>query len=99
MLQVFGSGLTSQDVTEVVESAEVKNIKAGEAIITEGEQGRFGEGGIAPGGYSVLAFDDLNGLEYSNPDVLRPYLPKAVHVNLQPNRETTVELEPIGREE
>ena len=40
LLQVFGSGLTSQDLAEVVGSAEVKSVRAGEAIITEGEQGR-----------------------------------------------------------
>ena len=40
LLQVFGSGLTSGDLTEVLESAEVKTVKAGEAIITEGEEGR-----------------------------------------------------------
>src|SRR5205807_2449716 len=57
-------------------------------IVTGGEQGRFGEGGIPPGGYLVLAFDDLTGLEYSYPDVLRPYLPKANHLILQLNRET-----------
>ena len=68
-------------------------------ISSDSPEGRFGQGGIAPGGYSVLAFDDLNGVEYSNPDVLRPYLPKAIHLNLQPNRETTVELEPIRRAE
>ncbi len=40
LLQVFGSGLTSQDLSEVLESAEVKVVKAGEAIINEGEEGR-----------------------------------------------------------
>lgn len=39
LLQVFGSGLTSEDLAEIVETAEVKNVKAGEAIITEGEEG------------------------------------------------------------
>ena len=68
-------------------------------IFAQGEQGRFEQTGIAPGGYSVLAFDDLDGLEYTNPEALRPYLPKAVHVTLQPNQETTLELEPIGRAE
>jgi len=40
LLQVFGSGLTSADLVEVIETAEVKNVKAGESIITEGEEGR-----------------------------------------------------------
>ena len=39
LLQMFGSGLTPDDLAEVIESAEVKSVKAGEAIITEGEDG------------------------------------------------------------
>jgi CRP-like cAMP-binding protein/thioredoxin reductase/Fe-S-cluster-containing hydrogenase component 2 len=40
LLQMFGSGLTSDDLAEVMEGAEVKSVKAGEAILTEGEEGR-----------------------------------------------------------
>jgi CRP-like cAMP-binding protein/thioredoxin reductase/Pyruvate/2-oxoacid:ferredoxin oxidoreductase delta subunit len=40
LLQVFGSGLTSEDLSEVLETAEVKTVKAGEPIITEGEEGK-----------------------------------------------------------
>jgi cGMP-dependent protein kinase 2 len=40
LLQVFGSGLTSADVAEVLETAEVMNVRAGQPIITEGEEGR-----------------------------------------------------------
>jgi CRP-like cAMP-binding protein/Fe-S-cluster-containing hydrogenase component 2/thioredoxin reductase len=40
LLQMFGSGLTSDDLTEVLATAEVKPVRAGEAIITEGEEGR-----------------------------------------------------------
>ena len=40
LLQVFGSGLTAADLSEVLESAEVKTVKAGETIINEGEEGR-----------------------------------------------------------
>ncbi len=39
LLQMFGSGLTADDLTEVVEAAELKQVKAGEAIINEGEDG------------------------------------------------------------
>lgn len=39
LLQMFGSGLTPDDLAEVLESAEIKSVKAGEAIITEGEDG------------------------------------------------------------
>ncbi len=39
LLQMLGSGLTPHDLAEVIESAEVKAVKAGEPIITEGEDG------------------------------------------------------------
>jgi cGMP-dependent protein kinase 2 len=40
LLQMFGSGLVPADLVEVIESAEVKSVRAGEAIITEGDDGR-----------------------------------------------------------
>jgi CRP-like cAMP-binding protein/Fe-S-cluster-containing hydrogenase component 2/thioredoxin reductase len=39
LLQIFGSGLIREDVAEVVELAEVKTIKAGEVVLTEGDAG------------------------------------------------------------
>ena len=39
LLQMFGSGLTATDVAEVVDGAKIMAVKAGEAIITEGEEG------------------------------------------------------------
>jgi cGMP-dependent protein kinase 2 len=39
LLQMFGSGLTREDVAEVVELAEVKTVSAGEAVLSEGESG------------------------------------------------------------
>ncbi|MEA3065301.1 MAG: hypothetical protein QOJ27_1753 [Sphingomonadales bacterium] len=40
LLQMFGSGLTPADLVEVIETAEVKEVRAGEAIIVEGDEGR-----------------------------------------------------------
>jgi cGMP-dependent protein kinase 2 len=40
LLQMFGSGLTSADLVEVLETAEVEEVRAGAAIINEGEEGR-----------------------------------------------------------
>ncbi|MEQ9661686.1 MAG: cyclic nucleotide-binding domain-containing protein, partial [Parasphingopyxis sp.] len=37
LLQMFGSGLKSEDLAEVLDTAEVIQVKAGEAVITEGE--------------------------------------------------------------
>ena len=39
LLQIFGSGLTRQDVAELVEGAEVQNKRAGEVVIQEGDEG------------------------------------------------------------
>ncbi|MGH6780689.1 MAG: cyclic nucleotide-binding domain-containing protein, partial [Sphingomonadaceae bacterium] len=39
LLQMFGSGLTSEDVQEVLDSAEIITVKAGQPVITEGEEG------------------------------------------------------------
>ena len=39
LLQIFGSGLTSQDVAEVVEGAEVMDVRAGDVVIKEGDKG------------------------------------------------------------
>jgi cGMP-dependent protein kinase 2 len=36
LLQMFGSGLTSEDLAEVIETAELKPVRAGETIIKEG---------------------------------------------------------------
>ena len=40
LLQMFGSGLTSQDVAALVDSAEVKTVRAGEVVIAEGADDR-----------------------------------------------------------
>lgn len=39
LLQMFGSGLVKEDVAEIVETAEILNVRAGESIIEEGDDG------------------------------------------------------------
>ncbi len=39
LLQIFGSGLTSPDVAELVEGAEVQNKRAGDVVLAEGDAG------------------------------------------------------------
>ena len=39
LLQMFGSGLTKDDVADIVAAAEVKPVKAGEHVLTEGNEG------------------------------------------------------------
>jgi len=60
-------------------------------------QGQITLPSLRPGSYSILAFDDLNDLEYSNPAALEPYMSKAAHVDLSANQETDITLELIKR--
>jgi hypothetical protein len=62
-------------------------IKVGAAF-----QGKFEIDSVAPGDYSVLAFDAADRLEYENPDVMNPYLSRAEHVSLQPHGTANVNL-------
>src|SRR5690554_185072 len=39
LLQMFGSGLTKESIAEIVETSEIMNVRAGEAIINEGDDG------------------------------------------------------------
>lgn len=39
LLQLFGSGLTPDDLAEVLDTSEILSVRAGQPIITEGEEG------------------------------------------------------------
>jgi hypothetical protein len=62
-------------------------------------RGDSGLGVFAPGDYQVFAFDSVDALEYTNPEVLREYSSKAVHVTLQPNQKSSVTIDLIRRAE
>jgi uncharacterized protein (DUF2141 family) len=49
--------------------------------------------GLAPGEYSVIALDNAEGLEYTNPEALSPYMSSAAHVTLGPKQNSTVTLQ------
>jgi len=53
--------------------------------------------GLAPGEYDLLAFDQVEGLEYANPEALQEYTGRAVHVSLHPGETKSVNLELIVR--
>jgi hypothetical protein len=59
------------------------------------DSGRLRFEGLAPGEYNVLAFDNADQLEYKNPEVLSPYLGKAVHLTLGPKQNSSVTLQLI----
>jgi hypothetical protein len=50
---------------------------------------------LAPGEYEVLAFDRVDGVEYTNPESLKAYLVQASHVTLLSNGKASVNLELI----
>jgi hypothetical protein len=52
---------------------------------------------LRPGSYSILAFDNINDLEYENPSTLEPYMSKAAHVDIAANQEATVTVELVRR--
>ncbi len=47
-------------------------------------------GGLRPGAYTVLAFEDLGNLEYMNREALDPYLSHGSKITLTANQEATV---------
>jgi protocatechuate 3,4-dioxygenase beta subunit len=58
----------------------------------------FSVGGIPPGEYLLYAFDNLESLEYANPEALQPYAAKATPVTISPGQtaKATVELIQTG---
>jgi hypothetical protein len=58
--------------------------------------GEFGFISVAPGDYKLLGFDSIDGLEFRNPDVLAPYLSRAVRVSIPPHDQTTATVERIS---
>ena len=40
LLQMFGAGLTPDDIREVVDDAKIMQIKAGDTILREGDEGK-----------------------------------------------------------
>jgi hypothetical protein len=58
--------------------------------------GEFGFIAVAPGDYKLLGFDSVDGLEFRNPDVLAPYLSRAVRVTVQPHEQATATVERIS---
>ena len=55
----------------------------------------FGLGMLAPGEYLVFAFDHIDDVEYSNPEVLQNYSSQAARITLSPNQRAKVALELI----
>jgi hypothetical protein len=52
--------------------------------------------GVAPGEYLLYAFDSSEGVEYSNPEVLRSYASRATSVTISPAQTTKVSVQLIS---
>lgn len=66
-----------------------------------GRPAQINAGGLAPGEYLLFAFDNPEGVEYSNPEVLRSYSSQATPVTISPGQTTKVNAQLIqtGAEE
>jgi hypothetical protein len=50
---------------------------------------------LAPGNYKVLGMDRLDDVEYSDPEFLRKYLPKAQEISLSARQAVAIQVELI----
>lgn len=64
--------------------------------VDSGTQDEVSIPSLAPGSYSVLAFDVGNSVEYANREVLDQYLSRAAHVTLDPNGQEQITLDVIS---
>ena len=55
--------------------------------------GRFQRGDLPPGDYKAIAFDRVDGLEYTNTEAMGAYSPWEEPVHISPNGQATVQLE------
>jgi hypothetical protein len=68
-------------------------------MIAVDETGRFQIDSMAPGGYTLFAFDRVEDLEYRNPEAMRPYATDAQSVQLLPGGRVSVNLQLQNRRE
>jgi hypothetical protein len=55
--------------------------------------GRFQREDLPPGDYKAIAFDRVDGLEYTNTEAMRAYFPWEQPLHISPNGQATVQLE------
>jgi hypothetical protein len=83
---------------EKVEPATVLLFSEGGALeprILGRTDSEFQANGLAPGTYKLLAFADLQGLDYAEPEVLAHYLDRAASVTVSANNNVSVIVEVI----
>jgi len=73
----------------VIPDQAPKQIKQIPSVISRGK-GQFQSPMLAPGDYTVLAFDNVAGIEYTNPEIMNVYSANATHVSVTANSESRV---------
>lgn len=63
--------------------------------MSRGVTDSFNVSGLAPGDYLVFAFDQADGLELGDQDVIDTYASQAAHVTLTPNQKAQIQLDLI----
>ena len=96
-----------RDDTGTLEGSVTGAAEQGELlVVSDTEPGRRVHGGfatdghiyspaLAPGSYSIYAFDRSESVEYANPDILSQYRSKAAHVTVSPNQTANITVELI----
>lgn len=83
---VMSDGRPAMGTVLIVPDRAPRQIKT----VAVGRSGQFQSTKLAPGDYLVLAFDRLDGIEYTNPEVFSSYLTNATHVSVAANAESRV---------
>ena len=86
------SGSTPQRATIVILAQPASRLGA---HTLQGITDSFSLSGLAPGDYLVFAFDRVDGLEYSNSEVMDAYASRAAHVTLTAGQSAQVQVELI----
>lgn len=83
---IVSNGRAAAGTVLIIPDGAPKQIKS----VVAGNSGQFQSPKLAPGDYTVVAFDRVTGIEYTNPEVMSPYLANAIHVSVVANGESRV---------
>lgn len=83
---VVSDGRAASGTVLIIADRAPKQVK----LALAGNNGQFQSPKLAPGDYTVLAFDRATDIEYANPEVLSPYLANATRVSVAANTESHV---------
>jgi hypothetical protein len=67
--------------------------------VSTNSEGAFQQSALAPGDYKVFAFENVDDLEYTNPEALLQYSAEAAFISLQADQKAMVKLNVIRRKE